>query len=78
MLLWSMRTTVATFLVFLTLEATEIVLAVGFFTDAESIVKAGGIVGVVTAAVAWYTSSAGVANGMAGRRIVPVGEPIWR
>ena len=78
MLLWSTRVTVAVFLVFLTLEATEIVLSVGFFSDTEIVVKAGGVIGVVTAAVAWYASAAGVLNGMAGRRIMPVGGPIWR
>jgi succinate-acetate transporter protein len=78
MLLWSSRVSVAVFLVFLALEATEIVLAVGFFQDAETIVKAGGIVGVITAAVAWYTSAAGVVNGMGERRILPIGDPIWR
>jgi succinate-acetate transporter protein len=78
MMLWSTRVTVAVFLVFLALEATEIVLSVGFFTDIESIVKAGGIVGVVTAAIAWYASAAGVLNGMAGRHVLPVGEPMWR
>ncbi len=78
MLLWSTRVTIAVFLVFLTLEATEIVLAVGFFTEVQGIIELGGIVGVVTAAVAWYTSAAGVVNGMAGHRIAPVGGPIWR
>jgi uncharacterized protein len=78
MLLWSTRVTVAVFLVFLALEATEVVLSVGFFTDTESIVKAGGIVGVVTAAIAWYASAAGVVNGMAGRPVLPVGSPMWK
>ncbi len=78
MLLWSTRVTVAIFLVFLSLEATEIVLSIGFFSDTASVVEAGGMIGVATAAVAWYTSAAGVVNGMAGRRVVPVGGPIWR
>lgn len=79
MLLWSTRVSVAVFLVFLTLEATEIVLTVGFFTNTESVVEAGGIVGVVTAFVAWYASAAGVLNGMAGgRHVLPVGGPMWK
>jgi succinate-acetate transporter protein len=78
MLLWSSRVNVAVFLVFLALEVTEIVLAIGFFADADSIVKAGGVIGVVTAAIAWYTSAAGVANGMGDRKILPVGGPLWR
>lgn len=78
MLLWSTRVTVAVFMVFLTLEATELILAVGFFTDTQGIIELGGIVGIVTALVAWYTSAAGVLNGMAGRKVLKVGEPIWR
>lgn len=78
MLLWSSRVSVAVFAVFLALEVTEIVLAVGFFMDADNVAKAGGMVGVVTALVAWYTSAAGVANGMAARRVLPVGAPIWK
>lgn len=78
MLLWSTRVSAAVFLVFLTLEATEVVLAAGFFADAESLIRAGGVIGVVTAAVAWYTSAAGVVNGMAGRPVLPVGRPLWR
>lgn len=78
MLLWSTRVSVAVFLVFLTLEATEIVLSIGFFTDSQGTVELGGMVGLLTAAVAWYTSAAGVANGMAGRVILPVGGAIWK
>ncbi len=78
MLLWSSRVSIAVFLVFLTLEVTEIVLSIGFFTEIDNVIKAGGIIGVVTAAVAWYTSAAGVLNGMAGRKLAPVGDPIWK
>jgi succinate-acetate transporter protein len=78
MLLFSLRVSVAVFGVFLTLEATEIVLAVGFFQGSDSIIEIGGIVGIVTAIVAWYASAAGVVNGMGGRPVVPVGRPIWR
>jgi hypothetical protein len=75
MLLWSMAVNTAIFAVFLTLEATEIVLFAGFFSGNANIVRAGGYVGVLTALVAWYASSAGVFNGMRGRIVVPVGKP---
>lgn len=78
MLLWSSRVSVAVFLVFLTLEITEIVLFFGFFSDSETIIKAGGMIGILTAFVAWYTSAAGVVNGMAGHPVLPVGSPIWK
>jgi succinate-acetate transporter protein len=75
MLLCSLGSTKAVFAVFLTLEATEILLVIGNFASNTNLVKAGGVVGVVTAAVAWYTSSAGVFNGMRGKIVMPVGKP---
>src|SRR3954468_22765369 len=82
MLLWNTRVNVATFLVFLTLQITEVLLCIGFFNEAHGgsawITHAGGWAGVATAAVAWYTSAAGVVNGMSvDRPVLPVGGPIW-
>lgn len=76
MLIWSTQVNAAVFAVFLTLEATEIILFIGNFANSSGTVKFGGYVGVLTAAVAWYTSAAGVANGMGGRLAVPVGRPL--
>jgi succinate-acetate transporter protein len=81
MLLWSTRVNVAVFLVFLTLQITEILLAWGFFREAHGgspwITHAGGWAGVVTAGFAWYASAAGVVNGMSLRPVLPVGAPLW-
>ena len=77
MLLWSTRVNKAVFGVFLTLEITELVLAFGFFSDSTGIVKAGGMMGIVTAFVAWYASAAGVVNGMAGKPVLKVGASLW-
>jgi succinate-acetate transporter protein len=82
MLMWSSRVNAAVFGVFLTLEITEIVLAIGFWQSAHigkesSIVHWGGWIGVITAAVAWYTSAAGVVNGMSPTPVLPVGRPLW-
>jgi len=81
MLLWSTRVSFAVFGVFLTLEITEILLAIGFFRAAHGMgnymIHVGGWAGIVTAGVAWYTSAAGVVNGMAPRAVLPVGRPIW-
>jgi uncharacterized protein len=76
MLLWSTQVNLAVFTVFLTLELTEIILFVGNFSGSSGTVKFGGYVGIVTAVAAWYTSSAGVANGMGGRLSVPVGPAL--
>src|SRR5205807_117483 len=73
MLFWSTRTNVATFLVFLTLEITEIVLVLGAFGGNKQVTQIGGYIGVVTAIVAWYTSAAVVANSMRAMPILPVG-----
>jgi hypothetical protein len=82
MLAWSSRVSVAVFAVFATLEATEILLAIGNFRVAHGmspyIVHVGGWVGIVTAACAWYASAAGVINGMSPeRKVLPVGRPLW-
>jgi uncharacterized protein len=66
--------------VFLTLEITEILLAIGNFNlshgGTQWWLHAGGWVGIVTAAVAWYTSAAVVWNNQAGRTVLPVGKPM--
>jgi succinate-acetate transporter protein len=77
MLLWSMGVNAAVFMVFLTLEATEVILWIGFFSNSTGMIKLGGWVGIATAAVAWYASAAGVINGMRGEQVVPVGRPFW-
>ena len=76
MLLISTQTTLAIFSALLFLEATEIILFIGFFTGSASTIKAGGYVGVVTALIAWYASAAGVTNGLGGRLKMPVGRPL--
>ncbi|HLJ58841.1 MAG TPA: acetate uptake transporter [bacterium] len=77
MMLWSTRANVAVFLVFLTLEVTEILLFIGFFSGSVSFIRLGGYVGIITALVAWYTSAAGVVNSMSPTPVLPVGGPLW-
>ncbi len=80
MLLGSLRVNFAVFSVFLTLQATEVVLAIAYWNLAHGgsayILHVGGWIGVVTAGVAWYTSAAGVINGVSGRVVLPVGGPL--
>jgi len=76
MMLWSTQVNEAVLAVFVTLEATEIILAIGNFSGSGSIVKFGGYVGVLTAICAWYTSAAGVINGMVGNAVLWVGRPL--
>jgi len=70
----SFRVSVAVNLVFLLLAATFIVLGIGEANGTESIVKAGGWLGIATAAVAWYASFASVTNKTFGRIVMPVRE----
>jgi uncharacterized protein len=80
MLIVSTQLNVAVFLVFLTLELTEIFLFIGNFatkTGTGGVITVGGIIGIITALVAWYTSAAGVMNGVKGRVVLPVGGPLF-
>jgi uncharacterized protein len=88
MLIISTQVNMAVFLVFLTLELTEIFLFLGNFTTKvaalppfathnTTLIQIGGIIGVITALVAWYTSAAGVMNGHKGRQVFPVGKPLF-
>ena len=89
MLIISTQVNMAVFLVFLTLEVTEILLFIGNFvtknpalppfnvTPLPGLIQVGGYVGVLTALVAWYTSAAGVMNGLRGRPVFPVGKPLF-
>jgi uncharacterized protein len=80
MLILSTQVNMAVFGVFLTLEATEIIDAIGKFHQGlaayTGILEVGGYVGMVTALVAWYASAAGVSNGIAGKIRFPVGKPL--
>jgi succinate-acetate transporter protein len=69
------------FLVFLGLVVTLIVLAIGNFDAGSALlptgtIKVGGYLGLVTALLAFYASAAGVAAGMGGRILFPVGKPL--
>jgi uncharacterized protein len=80
MLIMSTQVNMAVFLVFLTLELTEIVDFIAKFMQGSAatsgILQLGGYIGMVTALVAWYTSAAGVSNGVAGKIRLPVGKPL--
>jgi succinate-acetate transporter protein len=76
-----MRISMAVFLVFLTLEVTEILLFIGYFSGSgagQGLVLLGGYVGILTAFVAWYASAATVANTLRVQPILPVGNPPWK
>jgi succinate-acetate transporter protein len=76
MLIAATRINAAVTAVFLTLQLTEIVLFIGFFSNSTGTIKTGGVIGIITAIVAWYTSFAGVVNSLGGTRTLPVGRPL--
>ncbi|HVT68809.1 MAG TPA: acetate uptake transporter [Trebonia sp.] len=76
MLIFSTQVNMAVFGVFLTLQLTLIFLIIGNFLSSPGWTQVGGYVGLVTALVAWYTSAAGVSNGLLGRIRFPVGKPL--
>lgn len=88
MLLFSTQLNTAVFMVFLTLQLTEIFLFIGnFATSTPALppfvaynnpwIEVGGYIGIITALVAWYTSAAGVINGIKGKQVFPVGKPLY-
>jgi succinate-acetate transporter protein len=74
MFIASLRVSVAVAVVFALLTATFLVLGIGDATANADISKAGGFIGIATAAAAWYASFAAVANSTFGRTILPVKE----
>jgi hypothetical protein len=77
MFIASLRTTGAIALVFILLAATFLVLGIGEWTTNDGIIKAGGVIGLATAAAAWYASFAAVTNATFGRTVMPV-KPLTR
>jgi hypothetical protein len=68
----SFRVSGAVATVFVLLLATFILLTIGAFDSMATVTKAGGWVGVATAAAAWYAATAGVVNETFKKAIVPV------
>ena len=69
----SLRTNAGLISVFLTLFLTFALLAVADLLGASGLAVVGGIVGIVSALCAWYTSAAIVTNETWGRTVMPVG-----
>jgi succinate-acetate transporter protein len=71
MFLASLRTTAALVVLFALLAATFYVLGAGALNTSGSVTQIGGWLGIVTAAVAWYTALAAVMTSTFGRPILP-------
>jgi uncharacterized protein len=81
LLVLTTQVNLAIFLVFLGLFVTLVILAIGNFDAGSALlptgtIKIGGYLGLITALLAFYASAAGVAAGMGGRLLFPVGRPL--
>jgi len=72
MFITSFRTTGALVITFGVLTLALTALTVGDLAESVTATRAGGWLGIATAALAWYTSFAGVMNATAGRPVLPV------
>lgn len=68
----SLRVSGAVAAVLVALLATFLLLTTGAYTGAANITNIGGYVGIVTAALAWYASFAGVTNATFKKTVLPV------
>ncbi len=71
MLVASLRTTGLLAAVFAVLTVTFLLLTIGALGNHVDATKIGGWLGLVTAALAWYGSMAGVTNATWGRSVLP-------
>jgi succinate-acetate transporter protein len=58
--------------VFATLTILFFLLAIGNYTESESIIKVAGFEGIICGGSAIYTGIAGLLNEVYGRRVLPV------
>lgn len=58
----TMKSTVMFFALFFLLAVTFLLLSIGAFTGIESVDRAGGVIGVIVAFIAWYNAFAGLTN----------------
>lgn len=72
MFIASLRTTGAIAAVFLFLAATFLFLCIGNYDGSVNTVKIGGYLGLITAALAFYGSFAGVTNSTFRKTVLPV------
>jgi hypothetical protein len=67
----SFRVSGAVVAVFVLLTITFVLLTIGAFNSNVNMTKAGGWVGIATAAAAWYASFAGVVNETFRKSVIP-------
>lgn len=76
LLLLSTQVNQAVLAIFVSLEATLIILFIGNLTTAETTIQIGGYIGVLTALCAWYASAATLLNAMLRQPALTLGKPV--
>ncbi|HEX5116574.1 MAG TPA: acetate uptake transporter [Pseudonocardiaceae bacterium] len=68
----TLRINGALLVVFVLLTLTYVVLAIGAFAGSQGLNKVGGVIGIITAIAAFYTSAAVVTNATWKRQVLPI------
>ncbi|TDE20073.1 GPR1/FUN34/YaaH family transporter, partial [Actinomadura sp. 6K520] len=76
LLLLSTQINQAVLAIFVSLEATLIILFIGNLTTTETTIQIGGYIGVLTALCAWYASAATLLNAMLRQPALTLGKPV--
>jgi len=81
-LICTIRSTVAFFLLFFTLDMAFLMLGIGYLVNSggapqAGCIKAGGAFGIISAFVAWYNALAGIADPSNSFFIIPVAHFPW-
>jgi len=82
LLICTLRSTVAFFLLFFFLDITFLLLAIGYILPVDGapnakIIKAGGLFGLLAAFAAWYNALAGIADSSNSFFVIPVAHFPW-
>jgi len=82
LLICTLRSTVAFFSLFLTLDIAFLLLAIGYLQasptkPASGCIKAGGLFGLLAAFLAWYNALAGIADNSNSFFVIPVAHFPW-
>lgn len=77
MLIAALRTTAVLALLFVVLDITFVLLGLGAINASAGLTTTGGVLGLVTAALAWYLCVAGITAATFGKSILP-NPPLFR
>ncbi|KAF2192096.1 hypothetical protein K469DRAFT_799756 [Zopfia rhizophila CBS 207.26] len=82
LLICTLRSTVAFFLLFFTLDLAFLLLGIGYLQGTptgpqKGCIKAGGVFGILAAFLAWYNALAGIADNSNSFFVIPVAHFPW-